>query len=102
MNHNLAIAGLALCAAACASLSPRSEVEARFVDFGLSSQRAGCLADELNDRLDRRDMKSVADFVGGLNAAGSPGQALDALLAIENPRAAAAIGAAGISCAFTG
>lgn len=102
MKHRLTVSALAFCAAACAGLSPRAEVENSFVDFGLSPTRAECMAGELDERLDRGDLKSVADFVGGLNAAGSPGQALDALIGIDNPRAAAAIGAAGISCAFTG
>lgn len=97
-----AIIGLVLALGACASLSPRAEVQQSFVDFGLSPDRSACLAGELDERLDRSDMKGVAEFVGGLNQASSPGQALDALISIDNPRAAAAIGAAGLSCAFSG
>ena len=99
MKH-FAAAGACLALTACAGLSPRADVEQSFVDFGLSPSRSACLAGELNERLDRDDMRNVAAYVSGLNAAASPGQALDALINIENPRAAAAIGAAGISCAF--
>ncbi len=102
MKRSGILIGLALLAAACATVSPRARVEDRFVEFGLSRDRASCLADELDERLDRDDLADVADYVGGLNAVTSAGEALDALLRIENPRAVAAIGAAGIACAFSG
>lgn len=94
----LSLAVLAL--AACATLSPRARIENRFVELGLSEHRASCMARELDDRLDREDMKAVADFVGELNAAGTAGGVLDALLGIDNGRAAAAIAASGVACAF--
>lgn len=100
MKRSGILIGLSLLAAACATVSPRARVEDRFVEFGLSRERAGCLADELDQRLDRNDLAAVADYVGGLNAVTSAGEALDALLRIENPRAVAAIGAAGVACAF--
>ncbi len=100
MMQRFAAAGAGLALMACASLSPRADVEQSFVDFGLSPARSACLAEELDERLDSGDMRNVAQYVAGLNAAASPGQALDALIDIDNPRAAAAIGAAGISCAF--
>lgn len=95
----LLVAALSL--VACATLSPRKSVENRFVEFGLSEDRAKCLASELDERLDRGDLEDVAEFVGGLNAAASPGEGLDALLRIDNPRAAGAIARAGIACAFS-
>ncbi len=87
---------------ACATGSPRSKLVDRFVEFGLSKERSVCLADELDDRLERDDLNDVVDYVGGLNAATSPGEALDALLRIGNPRAAAAITRASLACAFGG
>jgi len=87
---------------ACASLSPRAALVENFIDFGLSRDRSVCLADELSDRLDRDDLVDIADYVGGLNVAESPGDALEALVRIENPRAAAAVARAGILCAFGG
>ena len=86
---------------ACATVSPRSRIENRFVEFGLGENQAACMGNELDDRLDRSDLNAVADFIGNLNGANSPGQALEALTSIDNPRAAAAIARAGISCAFS-
>ena len=85
---------------ACATISPSARIENRFVELGLSPSKSRCIAHELRDRLDREDLNDVADFVGELNAAGSAGGVLDALLSINNARAAAAIGAAGVACAF--
>lgn len=98
---NMFLMGTAfLMVTACATLSPRAEIESRFIEFGLGADRAGCLADELDERLNREDLNAVADFVAGLNAASSPGQALDALISIDNPDAAAAIARSTIACAF--
>lgn len=100
MPRFAATACILLMLAACATISPRVRIENRLVQFGLSHQRAACMADELDERLDRGDLAAVADFVGNLNDATSAGEALDALLAIDNPRAAAAIARASIACAF--
>ena len=86
--------------AACATLSPRLRIENRLQELGISENRAECLSSELDERLDRSDLEAVADFVGDLNAATSAGETLDALLGIDNPRAASAIARAGLSCAF--
>jgi len=86
--------------AACATTGSRSTIAKRFEDFGLSSARANCLAAELDEDLDRSEMADVANFIGGLNEATSAGQALDALLDIDNPQIATAIAGASIACAF--
>jgi hypothetical protein len=93
-------ASMMLASAACVTMSPASRIEKQLKSLGVGDQRAECLAGELDDNLDRRDLKDVADFLEGLNRAQGPGQALDALLRIDNPRAAAAIASAGIVCAF--
>ncbi len=98
MKSILLIAALAL--AACATVSPRMRIENRFVEFGLSEEKAKCMGNELDDRLSRSDLQDVADFVGNINAASSPGEGLDALLSIDNARAAGAIARASIACAF--
>ena len=85
---------------ACATGGTRGQVENGLIDFGLSKERSECIADELDDRLDRSDMADVAYFLEGINDASSAGGALDALLEIDNSRAAAAIGRAGLACAF--
>lgn len=87
---------------ACAAMSPRARIKDRFVEFGVSENRASCLAKELDDRLDRDDLADVADFIGSLNEATSAGGALDALLGIDNASAAAAIVPSGIACTFSG
>ncbi|MEM8770385.1 MAG: hypothetical protein AAGD92_01935 [Pseudomonadota bacterium] len=86
---------------ACASLSPRAEIEDQFVSLGISRDRAECLADDLDERLDRDELVDVSNFVGSLNAADSAGGALDALLGIDNPRIAGAIARASVACAFS-
>ncbi|MHA7871775.1 MAG: hypothetical protein ACX939_05430 [Hyphococcus sp.] len=100
MKRSMVLIGLLLFAGACATLSPRVRIENRLKELGLSENRSECLASELDERLDRGDMENVADFVGELNAASSAGQTLDALLSIDNPRAATAIARAGLACAF--
>lgn len=98
---NFAMAGLAaLLLASCATVSPQMRIADRLFELGLSEQRADCLADALDERLDREDLSDVADFLGNLNAADSAGGALDAMLSIDNPRIATAIARASVSCAF--
>lgn len=101
MRSLIGLAALGLFASGCVT-SPVADIENAFVDFGLSPERASCLAGELKDRLDREDLRDVAEYIGTLNRVTSPGEALDALLSIDNPRAASAIARAGIDCAFNG
>ena len=94
----LIVAAVAM--AGCATVSPRKRIENRFVEFGLSERKAECMGNELDERLDRKDLQDVADFIGNLNNASTTGENVDALLSIGNPRAAAAIAAAGLACTF--
>ncbi len=87
---------------ACATVSPRLRIENRFMELGLSERKASCMAHELDKRLDRDDMRDVADFIGRLNKASSTGENIDALLSIDNARAAGAIAASGLACTFDG
>lgn len=100
MNRTAALIGVILMLASCATVSPRLRIEDRFVELGLSRERSECLANELDDRLDRDDLRNVADFLTDLNDAGSAGGALDALLSMDNPRIAASIARASVACAF--
>jgi hypothetical protein len=86
--------------AGCATVSPRKRIENRFVEFGLSPRKAECMGNELDERLDRQDLKDIADFIGNLNNASTTGENIDALLSIDNVRAAGAIAAAGLACTF--
>jgi|GEM_PF-5835056 len=85
--------------ASCAS-SPQGRIESRLINIGVDSANAECLASELNTKLDRQELNSVADFLDGLDRSDSPGEAIDALLSIDDPRAAAGVARAGISCAL--
>jgi predicted deacylase len=100
MIRSAAFLGLILLVSACATISPRVRIEKRLQELGLTHARAECLSSELDNRLDRHDLEAVADFVGDLHEATSAGETLDALLSIDNPRAASAIARAGLSCAF--
>lgn len=100
MKKAVALLGASLMLASCATVSPRARIEDRFYELGLSQERSECLADELDERLDRDELKDVADFLTDLNDAGSAGGALDALLSIDNPRIAASIARASVACAF--
>ena len=96
----LALVAIAGIVGGCATLSPASRIESQLVSLGVSKPRAICLSEELDRRLDRKDLNDVADFLENLNRAQSPGGALDALLSIDNADAAAAIASAGLSCAL--
>ena len=100
MTRFAALACAALVISACASLSPRSRILDGLLALGLSDDRADCIATELDNRLESDDLNNVADFLDSLNNAASPGEGIDALLTIDNPRAAQAIARSGIACAF--
>lgn len=102
MAHRAVIVAVIILTSACATISPRSRVEGNLAEFGISPKRAACLAGELADRLDRKDLVDVAEFLDNMNRASTAGGALDALLKIDNPWAAAAVAGAGIACAFGG
>jgi len=91
---------LLIFATACASASPRGRIESRLLKVGVDGDTANCLASEMSDKLDREELNAVADFLDGIERSDSPGQALDALLAIDDPSAAAGVARAGISCAL--
>lgn len=88
--------------AACATLSPRASIKDRLIDLGLSAERATCLSEELDERLEREDLADVDRFLGALEDAEGPGGVFGALGKIGNPRAAAAVAASGFACAFGG
>lgn len=104
-RRNRIAAGLAGAAAiagalgACA-LSPTARIESQLAALGLSPQRAACMAGELTERLDRRDLGDLARFLGGLNRAESAGAVIDMMLRIDNPRAVSATAASAFRCAI--
>lgn len=83
--------------ASCATTA-RATLMDRFQAIGLSKELAGCMVDDLDDRLDDDDLRDLARYASGLSRADDPRQAIDRLLKIDNPRAVAAIGGAAFSC----
>lgn len=55
---------LALMASGCAS--PRKQVASGLMDLGLAKRPANCMADGLDDRLNKHDMKTLAKFLDGV------------------------------------
>ncbi len=98
--NRLIIAGAALAAGLASCASPKGAVRSELVELGLSDNRAACVAEEFSARLEPADVKAVANFLKELNKSESAGNALDALLRIDNPRAAAVAPIAGVSCAI--
>ncbi|MEO1151437.1 MAG: hypothetical protein AAFW83_10685 [Pseudomonadota bacterium] len=90
---------LMLALGGCAT-GAKSSIASNLTRLGLSQDRSKCVAREMNDRLDRSDLQDVARFLDDVTDSRSPGNVLDTLLTIDNPRAAAAFARAGIACAF--
>lgn len=97
MERFIVSAAALIMLAACAT-SARATLMDRFQSIGLSADMAGCMVDDLDDRLDNDDLRDLARYSAGLSRADTPGEAIDALLKFDNPRAAAAIGRAAFSC----
>ncbi|MEK7266190.1 MAG: hypothetical protein AAB227_08835 [Pseudomonadota bacterium] len=93
LSAALAFALLASCATAA-----KATLNDRFRAIGLSPDMADCMVDDIDQRLDDRDLRDLADFTVGLSRADSPLEAIDSLRRIDNPRAVAAIGRAAFSC----
>ena len=89
----LALALLASCATAA-----KATLNDRFLAIGLSAEMADCMVDDLDERLDDRDLQDLARYTVGLSRADTPMQAVDSLLKIDNPRAVAAVGRAAFGC----
>lgn len=70
----------------------------RFRAIGLSPDMADCMVDDLDKRLDDRDLRDLAEYTVGLSRADSATKAVDSLLKIDNPRAVAAVGRAAFTC----
>lgn len=91
----------AVSAASLAACATGGHIEGQLKELGVSAQKADCVAGKLTDKLDRQDQKAVTSFLDDLIASNSPGNTLDALLRIENPRVAAVMTTASVTCAFS-
>lgn len=83
--------------ASCATAA-KVTLNDRFKSIGLSAEIADCMVDDLDDRLSDEDLRDLARYTASLSRADTPGQAVDALLKFDNPRAVAAIGRAAFGC----
>ena len=93
LSAALVLALLASCATAA-----KVTLNDRFRAIGLSPKMADCMVDDLDQRLDNRDLQDLAKYTVGLSRADTPMEAVDSLLKIDNPRAVAAVGRAAFSC----
>ena len=99
MNMKLAlIAGGAAALAACATST--DTIEKRLINLGLDDNRAGCMATDLDARLDDRQLSDLAKFTTNLDRAETPVAAISSLKSIEDPLIARAVVASSVKCAF--
>lgn len=92
----LAVAGFILLVG-CATAA-RATLLDRFQAIGLPKEMAVCMVDDLDERLDDRDMQDLARYTVGLARADTPNAAVTQLMNIDNPRAVAAVGRSAFSC----
>ncbi|MEO1658344.1 MAG: hypothetical protein AAFR65_11520 [Pseudomonadota bacterium] len=99
MNIKLAlIAGGAAALAACATST--DTIEKRLVNLGLDEGRAGCMAEDLDNRLNDKQLSEFAGFTTNLDRAETPVQAIASLKSIDDPLIARAVVASSVACAF--
>ncbi len=95
--RTLGLAAALISVAACATAA-RATLQDRFETIGLSPRMAGCMVDDLDERLSDDDLRDLARYTVGLSRADTPLRAVESLLEIDNPRAVAAIGRAAFAC----
>ena len=96
----LTTAALLATLSACATVA-NATIENRLVDLGLSQQRASCMADELDARLDDQDMTRLARHAVTLSRSDTPSEVVDALAGIDDFGITRAVIASGTACLFS-
>ncbi len=91
-----ALAGAAWLAG-CATMA-KVTLEDRFQAIGIPEGAAVCMVDDLDRRLSDEDLQDLARYTLRLARADTTMAAVRSLMTIDNPRAVAAIGRAGVSC----
>lgn len=99
MRSVLVFIGLAALAG-CATTSPKSTIEARLHDFGLSRGQSACAADHLDSRLNDRELREFARFTNEIRDPETPREVFASLERISDRDIAAAVAAAGVRCAL--
>ncbi len=92
-----ALAASVLISAGCAA-GARATLENRFQAIGIPEGTALCMADDLSDALSSEDLSDLADYTLRVSRAPTTTEAIASLARIDNPRAVAAVGQAGLSC----
>ncbi|MEM7741086.1 MAG: hypothetical protein AAF225_09825 [Pseudomonadota bacterium] len=95
----LTASGAALLAA-CASST--DTIEKRLINIGLDDRLSGCVADDLEGRLDRGQLSDFASFLTTVDRAETPRQAIGSLRQIDDPVIGSAVAAAGVACILPG
>jgi hypothetical protein len=73
-------------------------LEDRFQAIGIPEGIATCMVDDLDRNLSDEDLQDLARYTLRLSRADTTMAAVRSLMQIDNPRAVAAIGRAGVSC----
>lgn len=92
-----AVLGGAGLLAACATVG-RATLEDRFQAIGVPADAASCMAGDLGKRLSDDDLQYLARYSLQLARADTALGAVRALMTIDRPEIAAAVGRAGLSC----
>jgi hypothetical protein len=100
MRHLLFILALGIGLSACATAS-RFTIEDRLRELGLSREYSGCIADELAQRLDSRELNEFARFTVRITGGGDRDDIIRSLSDISNDRIARAVSAAALSCVIS-
>lgn len=91
---------LVAAAAGCATIDKRTIAD-RLQKLGLSEDRAVCMAGELDDRLDDKQLGTFARFVSRLEQADTTLQALSSLRQVDDAKIARVVTASAFSCALS-
>lgn len=84
---------------ACATAS-KFTIEDRLNELGLSRGQASCVADELDDRLNDRELRDFARFTDQITAPDRPSDLIRSLERISDEKIARAVAQSGVSCVF--
>ncbi|MEM9495870.1 MAG: hypothetical protein AAGA09_07690 [Pseudomonadota bacterium] len=97
MKKLMLAAGLCFLVVSCATAA-RYTLQDRFRAIGLPAETADCMVTELDQRLSSEDLQDLARYTLSLSRSDTTLGAVRSLMAIDNPRAVAAIGRSGVAC----
>lgn len=100
ISTRLAFCTVFACLVAGCAASPKARVESGLRNLGMPDRPAACMADELDERLSRRNMKRIAEVLdeGRKGGDARPGRVIEQLDGLDDPAITEATAKAGISC----